>query len=63
MTSKLGTADFDLAKYANEERAHDEKLPLKNCLISKEGYIDIYIKCKTEGGPPQNNGSAPHPSM
>ena len=25
----LGEADFDLSKYANEERAMDDKLPLK----------------------------------
>ena len=63
MSSMLGTAEFDLAKYANEEKAYDDKLPLKNCLISKEGYIEIYIKCKAEGGLPSPNGSAPHPSM
>jgi hypothetical protein len=42
----LGEADFDLSKYANEERAMDDKLPLKNCNIDPNAYIEIYIKAK-----------------
>lgn len=46
MTKLLGEADFDLAKYANDERAQDDKLPLKNCTLDPKAYIEIYIKAK-----------------
>ena len=42
----LGSADFDLSKYANDERAQDDKLPLKNCSVDASAYIEIYIKAK-----------------
>jgi len=63
MSNMLGSAEFDLSKYANEEKAVEEKLPLKNSPYSTEGYVEIYIKCKAEGGLPTTHGSAPHPSM
>ena len=46
MSTIIGEADFDLAKYANEERAQDDKLPLKNCTIDPKAFIEIYIKAK-----------------
>jgi N-terminal C2 in EEIG1 and EHBP1 proteins len=46
MSKLLGEADFDLAKYANDERAQDDKLPLKNCSLDPNAYIEIYIKAK-----------------
>jgi len=55
MSSQLGTADFDLSKYANEERGQEDKLPLKNCLADPKAYIEIYIKAKVEGGLNQPN--------
>ena len=42
----LGSADFDLAKYANVEDPQEDKLPLKNCMLDKEAYVEIYIKAK-----------------
>ena len=33
LSMKLGEAEFDLSKYANEERAWEDKLPLKQCDI------------------------------
>jgi len=63
MSTMLGSAEFDLSKYANEEKAVEEKLPIKNSSYSTEGYVEIYIKCKAEGGLPLTQGSAPHPSM
>ena len=40
----IGDADFDLAYYANHPNVLQDKLPLKNCTIDKNGYIEIYIK-------------------
>lgn len=42
----LGEADFDLSKYANDDRPQEDKLPLKNCQIDPSAYIEIYIKAK-----------------
>lgn len=49
----LGSADFDLSKYANDERAQDDRLPLKNCTIDSSAYIEIYIKAKVLDQVPQ----------
>lgn len=46
MSTMLGSADFDLSKYANDERAQDDRLPLKNCSLDQSAYIEIYIKAK-----------------
>jgi hypothetical protein len=46
MKTLIGEADFDLAKYANEERSQEDKLPLKNCTIDPKAFIEIYIKAK-----------------
>ena len=46
MTRLLGEADFDLSKYANDERAIDDKLPLRNCAIDPKAFIEIFIKAK-----------------
>jgi hypothetical protein len=46
MKEMLGEADFDLAKYANDERATEDKLPLKNCAMDPKAFIEIYIKAK-----------------
>eukprot|EP00347_Sterkiella_histriomuscorum_P010529 403375936 len=54
MSVMLGSADFDLSKYANDERAQDDRLPLKNCTIDSSAYIEIYIKAKVlDQGVPQ----------
>ena len=47
----LGTADFDLAKYANmqENVTHTDMLPLRDCLADPDAYIEITIKTKIEG--------------
>jgi len=50
MSAMLGVADFDLAKYANDEKLQEDKLPLKNCTIDPNGYIEIHIKSKVDGG-------------
>jgi hypothetical protein len=42
----LGSADFDLSKYANDEKPQEDKLPLKNCAIDANAYIEIFIKAK-----------------
>ena len=42
----LGEADFDLAKYANDERAQEDRLPLKNCTIDPQAYIEIFIRAR-----------------
>ena len=59
MSSMLGTADFDLSKYANEEKAMDDKLPLKNCSIDSSAFIEIYIKAKVDGGASVPNPNTP----
>ena len=41
----LGEADFDLSKYANEERAMEDRLPIKNS-TDPNAFIEIYIKAK-----------------
>jgi hypothetical protein len=50
----LGTADFDLAKYANmaENVTHTDQLPLANCQFDSAAYIEITIKTKIEGDVP-----------
>ena len=53
MSLMLGSADFDLSKYANDERAQDDRLPLKNCNIDPSAYIEIYIKAKVLDAVPQ----------
>lgn len=49
----LGEADFDLSKYANDERAQDDRLPMKNCPTDPNAYIEIYIKAKVLDQTPQ----------
>ena len=46
LTKKLGEAEFDLSKYANDEKAWEDKLPLKYCDIDSQGFIQIFIKAK-----------------
>lgn len=53
MSSMLGEADFDLSKYANDDRAQEDRLPLKNCSIDSTAYIEIYIKAKVLDNLPQ----------
>lgn len=53
MSAMLGSADFDLAKYANVEEPQEDRLPLKNCLLDKEAYVEIYIKAKVLDALPQ----------
>jgi hypothetical protein len=52
MTSMLGVADFDLSKYAVSEQPQEEKLPLRNCSLDTDAWVEIHIKCKIEGGGP-----------
>lgn len=42
----LGEAEFDLAKYVYEEKGIDDKLPLNNCELDPNAYIEISIKAK-----------------
>ena len=49
MSSMLGVADFDLAKYASEERQQEDKLPLRNCTLDPNAYVEIHIKAKVDG--------------
>jgi len=44
----LGEADFDLAYYANNNHVQSDKLPLKNCSIDENAFIEIYIKTNAE---------------
>jgi hypothetical protein len=53
MTTMLGTADFDLSKYVTQdpamaEKTQEDRLPLKNCMIDGNAYIDIIIKAKVD---------------
>jgi len=53
MTTMLGTADFDLSKYVSQdpataEKTQEDRLPLKNCMIDGNAYIDIIIKAKAD---------------
>jgi len=53
MTTMLGTADFDLSKYVTQdpamaEKTQEDRLPLKNCMIDGNAYIDIIIKAKAD---------------
>lgn len=40
----IGEADFDLAHYANNPHIQTDKLPLKNCTIDPNAFIEITIK-------------------
>lgn len=40
----LGEADFDLAHYANNSEILKDKLPLRNCSVDPNAFIEIYIK-------------------
>ena len=44
MSETIGDADFDLAYYANNPHIQQDQLPLKNCTIDPNAYIEIYIK-------------------
>ena len=57
MKTLLGEADFDLAKYANDERATEDKLPLKNCEIDPKAFIEIHIKAKVLENVPHTPGT------
>ena len=46
-SKKLGEADFDLGKYANDPESNKDKLPLRNCETDPKAYIQILIKAKT----------------
>lgn len=46
LSLKLGEAEFDLSKYANDEKPWEDKLPLKNCEMDENAYIEIFIKAK-----------------
>ena len=46
-SKKLGEADFDLGKYANDPESTKDKLPLRNCETDPKAYIQILIKAKT----------------
>lgn len=52
-TKKLGDADFDLSKYANEEGNFEDKLSLKNCDDDSDAYIEIHINSKVLDELPQ----------
>ena len=43
-TTIIGEADFDLAHYANNPHIQSDKLPLKNCTIDPNAFIEITIK-------------------
>lgn len=40
----IGEADFDLSYYANNPHVQQDQLPLKNCSIDPNAFIEIYIK-------------------
>jgi len=40
----IGEADFDLAYYANNAEVLKDKLPLKNCTMDPNAFIEIFIK-------------------
>ena len=54
MSQMLGEADFDLSKYANEERAMEDRLPIKNS-SDPNAFIEIYIKAKVLEAAPQTS--------
>ena len=54
----LGSADFDLAKYVNNDKILDDKLPLLNCTVDPKAYIEIVIKAKSLDPPPQQTPNA-----
>lgn len=44
----IGEADFDLAHYANNPHIQQDKLPLKNCTIDPNAFIEIHIKTNSQ---------------
>jgi hypothetical protein len=52
MSSMLGVAEFDLAKYANntemQDKTQEDRLPLKNCLIDSNAFLEVVIKAKVD---------------
>ena len=44
----LGEADFDLAYYANNAHVLSDKLPLRNCSLDENAFIEIYIKTNAD---------------
>ena len=44
----IGEADFDLAHYANNPHIQSDKLPLKNCSIDPNAFIEITIKTNSQ---------------
>ena len=58
----LGDTDFDLAKYANNEKAHEDKLILRGG-PDPESFIEIYIKAKVLEKAPQTSTNMSMMSM
>lgn len=52
MGTMLGETDIDLSKYANLEKAVEDRLPLRQCQ-DENGCIDIYCKAKPLDNVPQ----------
>lgn len=44
----IGEADFDLAYYANNPQILQDKLPLNNCDIDGNAFIEIHIKTNSQ---------------
>lgn len=44
----IGEADFDLAHYANNPHIQQDKLPLKNCTLDPNAFIEITIKTNSQ---------------
>lgn len=56
----LGEADFDIGKYANSQRAQEDKLPLRGCSEDPDAFVEIYIKAKNlKAVPPTPSVRAP----
>jgi hypothetical protein len=53
----IGEADFNLAYYANNPQVQQDQLPLKNCSIDPNAFIEIHIKTNSQEVLKQSNKS------
>lgn len=48
LSEMIGTAEFDMARYANYDIAELDTLPVKDCKFDQNAFIEIKVQAKLE---------------
>lgn len=48
LSEMIGTAEFDMARYANDDKAEFDSLPVKDCKFDQNAFIEIKVQAKLE---------------